>query len=220
MIKSYSDYKNYLEADRIALGKKKRSFLKKIVLSDPIWEFQKCLRKYEYVLNCKNNKVLKFYFRRKLQRKSLKLGFTIPENIFGPGLAIGHYGSIVINGGTKVGKNCRIHICTNIGTEPGYSNKAPQIGDNVYIGPGAKIFGPITIANNIVIGANAVVNKDIIEENSAYAGVPSRKIGSIEIENFIKKGADCINQSKDIEKFISLPAKEFNAKLKEVIRNE
>lgn len=69
---------------------------------------------------------------------SIRLGFTIPLNVFGPGLCIAHRGTIVVNKNAKVGKNCRIHACTNIGSNiDGVS--APQIGNNVYIGPGAKI---------------------------------------------------------------------------------
>ena len=63
----------------------------------------------------------------------------------------------------------------NIGANQG-SNKAPQIGDNVYIGPGAVIFGDITIADGCYIGANAVVNKDIVEPYSVVVGIPAKVI--------------------------------------------
>lgn len=55
--------------------------------------------------------------------------------------------------------------------------KAPQIGNDVYIGPGAVIFGDITIADGCYIGANAVVNKSISETNSVVVGVPAKVIG-------------------------------------------
>lgn len=60
----------------------------------------------------------------------------------------------MVNKATEIGKNCRIHVGVNIGNQ----NGTPVIGDNVYIGPGVKMFGPITIGNNVTIGANAVVN--------------------------------------------------------------
>ena len=63
----------------------------------------------------------------------------------------------------------------NIGATGG-SSKAPQIGDNVYIGPGAVIYGDIIIADNCYIGANSVVNKSFIEPSSVIAGVPARVI--------------------------------------------
>lgn len=48
-----------------------------------------------------------------------------------------------------------------------------MIGENVYIGPGAKVFGKITIGNNVAIGANAVVTKDV-PDNAVVAGIPSK----------------------------------------------
>jgi serine O-acetyltransferase len=108
---------------------------------------------------------------------SIHLGFTIPLNVFGPGLCIAHRGTIVINKDTRIGENCRIHACTNIGTSRG-GISAPQIGNNVYIGPGAKIFGDITVADNIAIGANSVVNKSFYEKGISIAGVPAKKINN------------------------------------------
>ena len=116
---------------------------------------------------------------------SLKLGFSIPINVFGPGLAIVHYGTIVINANAKVGANCRIHPSTCIGASGG-SSKAPQIGDNVYIAPGVKIYGDITLANNIATAANAAVGKSFEEENILIGGVPAVKIKNIDITKIIK----------------------------------
>ena len=109
----------------------------------------------------------------KLHQLAVKLGFSIPINTFGPGLSIAHYGPIIVNTATRVGKNCRIHVGVNIGEVNG---KAPQIGDNVYIGPGAKLFGDIIIGDNVKIGANAVVNKSFPEGDCTLVGVPARKV--------------------------------------------
>lgn len=56
------------------------------------------------------------------------------------------------------------------------SKKAPKIGDNVYIGPGAVLFGDIEIADNCWIGANAVVNKSFLEPYSVIVGVPGKVV--------------------------------------------
>ena len=56
----------------------------------------------------------------------------------------------------------------------------------MYIAPGAKIYGNIIIANNIAIGANAVVNKSFEEENILIAGNPAKKIKTIDIKKIIK----------------------------------
>jgi serine O-acetyltransferase len=76
---------------------------------------------------------------------------------------------IVINDASIIGVNCRIHTCVNIGSTSG-QKEAPIIGNNVYIAPGVKIFGGIHIADNIAIGANAVVNKSFLEPNITIAG--------------------------------------------------
>lgn len=81
---------------------------------------------------------------------------------------------IVVNGAARIGANCRIHVCVNIGTSKDHSVDAPHIGNNVYIGPGAKIFGPIEIADDCVIGANAVVNKSCHIEGAKILGVPGK----------------------------------------------
>ena len=54
--------------------------------------------------------------------------------------------------------------------------KAPCLGDNCWIGPGAKLFGGITIGNGVMIGAGSVVNKSFTENNITIVGVPARKI--------------------------------------------
>lgn len=102
------------------------------------------------------------------------LGFSIPCGVFGPGLRINHYGLIVINPKCRIGSWCDIHQGVNIGE--GVDKGAPQIGDNVWIGPGAKLYGGITIGDNIMIGANSVVNKSFPHSCITIAGVPARII--------------------------------------------
>src|ERR1035437_7620765 len=128
MIKSKKDYYSFLEADRIALNKKKSNLSSRVVnifFKDYIWNFQKLLRKLEFTKNCKKSLLNELYIillQFRFKRLSLKLGFSIPPNVFGPGLAIMHYGTIVVNHNSRVGANCRIHACTNIGASGGSSN--------------------------------------------------------------------------------------------------
>jgi serine O-acetyltransferase len=75
-----------------------------------------------------------------------------------------------------VGKNCRLHICVAIGTKAGHANAAPHIGDNCYIGPGAKIFGPIILGENRVTGANAVVNRSCPQGSLTLGGEISKEM--------------------------------------------
>lgn len=189
MIKNKTDYLHYLASDKLALGIENENIFRRIIAPNYIWEFQKRLRKVEYYKNCKSNsligKMLHNYHKIKLRKQALKLGVSIPENVFGPGLSIVHYGTIVINSNAKIGANCRIHACTNIGASGG-KPEAPQIGDNVYIGPGAKIYGNIKLGNNIAISANAVVNKSFEEDGILLAGNPAVKIKTIDIKRIIK----------------------------------
>ena len=157
------------------------------MLEKPL-QFQKLLRKLEYYSNCKNygvNKIYILYLKFIFKKKSLKLGFSIPINVFGPGLSIVHYGTIIINYTCKIGANCRLHACVNIGASGG-EKQGPMLGDNVYIGPGVKIYGNISIANNTAIGANAVVNKSFNKENTIIAGIPAKVIGEVNIKRIIK----------------------------------
>lgn len=181
MITDKNSLNRYLEADKKALGRKRR----KPDLFDFIWKYQICLRKLEYYINTGGGIVRKYYYC-KYQILGLICGFEIHPNNFEEGLSIAHKGTIVVNGSARIGKNCRLHTCVNIGTLPGSSYLAPRIGDNVYIGPGAKIYGNIEIASNIVIGANAVVGRSFTEPNICIAGAPARDIstkGRDEIES-------------------------------------
>ena len=177
MIQTKDDLRTYIKQDAIALkcdGKKRPR-----LFGDEIWKFQRTLRKLEYYTNRGNhNKLFKLkslITRFRFKRLSIKLGFSIPINVFEEGLSIAHYGYIVVNKHAKVGKNCRIQEGVTIGATNGNTN-APKIGDNVFIGSGAKIIGDISIADDVAIGANAVVVKSIMEGSATYAGVPAKKI--------------------------------------------
>jgi len=174
MIKSKEDYRLYLAEDRKALGiqRKRPSFF-----GSEIWKYEILLRKLEYHTNCKSNFLLwpyVLYLKYTFHTLGIKLNFEIPLNVCGPGLNLPHIGTVIIHA-EKIGANCKIHSGVNIGKKHG---KSPTIGNNVYIGPGAKIFGGIEIADNIAIGANAVVDKSFLEPNITIAGVPARKLNN------------------------------------------
>ena len=177
MIESKADYYYYLSMDEIARWGHKASFMEKIKLGN-MWRFQKLLRKQEYNLNCRRGlikKVINYYYVFKKIKLTERLGWDIPPNVFGPGLCIVHIGPVIVNRDAKVGANCRVQAMVNIGANGG-DGKAPNMGDNLYIGPGAKIFGAIRVGNNVSIGANAVVNKSFMDDDIVIAGIPARVV--------------------------------------------
>lgn len=177
MIQSSEDLKEYLIQDKIALG---RSAIRP-GKTDYIWRYEIALRKTEYHTNNRSfyHYVARNLYSRQYQKLGCICGFEIPLNTIDMGLSIAHKGPIVVNSHARIGKNCRLHICVVIGTIPGTCYVAPTIGDNVYIAPGAKIFGPISIADDIIVGANSVVNKSFTEKSICIAGVPAKKISNI-----------------------------------------
>lgn len=96
----------------------------------------------------------------------------------GPGLYLAH-GNVVIDGTVAIGRNCEINPWVTIGLSNsarfGWVFRGPTIGDNVYIGTGAKVLGPITVGNNVRIGANAVVIADV-PDGATAVGVPARVV--------------------------------------------
>ncbi len=176
MVNNYKNFKYFVSKD---LEQRKIKFRWRH-LANPVVRFQVALRYYELLVNKKSiwRHIFKIYF----YRLSIRLGFSIPPNVFGHGLCIVHYGNIVVNPNARIGKNCRIHVGVNIGGQAGFyapeiaKTLCPVIGDNCYIGPGAKIFGPVSIANGCSVGANAVVTKSFPEEDSILVGIPAKRI--------------------------------------------
>jgi serine O-acetyltransferase len=138
------------------------------------------LRRSEYCLNVLQKKKgllrqfgkgSQLYYHYKMRKLSWKLGFQFFENVLGPGVKIYAYGTIIINPGVKIGKNCTIYPGVTIGGK--VENGCPIIGDNCFIGLGVKILGGIKIGDNCYIAPNAVVVKDV-ESNSIVGGVPAK----------------------------------------------
>lgn len=137
------------------------------------------LRKQEYYINtAKKNKIKKFlalFYERKKHNLGNKLGFYIGPNCFEKGLSIYHHGTVIVNPNARIGDNCKLHGNNCIGNN-GITEKCPTIGNNVDIGFGAVLIGNIIIADNIKIGANAVVNKSFTEPGITIAGIPAKKV--------------------------------------------
>lgn len=111
----------------------------------------------------------------KLKKLGIRYGIEIAGNCnIGEGLRIPHCGGIVIHYNTVIGKRCEILQGVTIGNNMlrGCFEVA-TIGDNVFIGAGAKIIGKVTIGDNVTIGANSVVIKDI-PSGAVVGGNPAK----------------------------------------------
>lgn len=169
----------FLRADAASKG---LAFAPSTFVLDPIMRFCAYLRLNELLLNAGWPKAARAVPMLLFRRLSIRLGFSVPLNVFGPGLAIVHYGLLVVSPNARIGPNCRVHAGVNIGGAAGMAtgttpvSSAPKIGANCYLGPGAKIFGAIEIGDRCVVGANAVVNRNFPEPDSVLVGVPARRI--------------------------------------------
>jgi len=166
-------------------------------LSDPIVRFLVLMRILEWLENIGAPRSFRaplvFWFRR----LSLRLGFTISRHVFGPGVAIPHYGNIMIHPNSSFGRNCRVHVGTVVaGTaaimDPADLPKinAPVIGDNVYFAPGVKMNGPLRIADDCVISANSVVTRSFTTPGVTIAGFPAKIVSLKGSRTMIVRGCD------------------------------
>jgi len=104
-------------------------------------------------------------------------GISIPETAsIGRRLNIEHFGGIIIHGSAVIGDDCQIRQGVTIGNRGSDDPMgAPNIGNRVDIGAGAKLIGRIRIGSDVRIGANAVVTKDVAS-NSIAVGIPAKVI--------------------------------------------
>ena len=183
MILSKRDLKEYISEDNSFLRPKDA---KSIIVdrfacypTESIRRFLYYLRKQEYFINTANGNKIKgilgLYYERRKNKLGRKLGIEIGPNCFGKGLSIWHSGNIVVNSDARIGDYCTLHGGNCIGNN-GITQDAPCIGDKVNIGFGAIIIGGVTIADEIIIGANAVVNKSFEEIGSVLVGIPAHRI--------------------------------------------
>lgn len=91
------------------------------------------------------------------------------------GLFFPHFSCIVINGNSRIGKNCTIYQGVTIGSVRGVKGGNPQIGNNVVLFANCSVIGSVKIGNNVIIGANTIVTKDI-PDDAVVVGNPGRII--------------------------------------------
>jgi serine O-acetyltransferase len=179
-----SKLKDLLRYERKIYFNSYKGYIKEMLFKSDtyyIWKFMKLLRYEEYF----RDKYLKhkaayliplIWYRSKKNKMGLKLGFDIPAGVLGKGARLYHQGQIVINPEAKIGDDVVIigNVC--IGND-GKEDMAATIGNHCTLSWGVIVLGNVSIADNCLIGAGAVVTHDIIEPNSVVVGVPAKVIG-------------------------------------------
>lgn len=97
----------------------------------------------------------------------MKLGFSIGAEVFGYGLVIPHYGTIVVGGKSRIGNYAVIHSSSCIVDRPSV------IGNGLYLSTGSIISSQVELGDNVTIGANSTVNKSISQSNVLVVGTPA-----------------------------------------------
>lgn len=161
-----------------------------IVMPDLIMKFLVSMRKVNYYSH--RGGILLIINKIKFRRISEKLGFSIGPNVFGYGLVIPHYGTIVVGVSNRIGNYSVLNTSTCI------SDNGKIIGDGLYLATGAKITSKVILGNNISIGANSVVNKSFNEDNILLAGSPA----SIKVSTdawYVRDGEMYANKVRKVE---------------------
>lgn len=168
------------DIDRYSFLEKNRSWLYVLIAKQGLW----ALTEYRcsHLVRTKVHtpilrQVLKFFSFIWHKVVEVTTGIDLPsEAKIGKGLYIPHFGQIFVHPSANIGDYCTLSQGVTIGLG-GRRDKqgVPKIGDRVYIAPGAKIFGAITIGNDVAIGANAVVTKDL-PDNAVAVGVPAKVV--------------------------------------------
>ena len=145
---------------------------------DPGRRLLRTIRKYQALSVKSNNfvyRIIKKYWVIEYIFWSVITGAEIDLSCqIGGGLLIPHPNGIVIHPNAIIGPNCLIFQQVTIGTI-GREGATPKIGGHVDIGAGAKILGPIFIANHSRVGANAVVTKNV-SARQTVAGIPAQPV--------------------------------------------
>ena len=175
---SRNELRKTLKADLDRFGSKKPN-LKDWLLQNECWfvyRFIKQLRLVEFYQNKGMiYRPLFFWHFLIFKRLSFKLHITVYPNTVGPGFRIYHVGDFThIGRNVKIGKNCTLLPGVVFGNKTEEEDDRPvTVGDDCFFGLGARILGPVHIGNNVTVGANAVVTKDI-PDNAIVGGIPAK----------------------------------------------
>ena len=112
-------------------------------------------------------KLLYYSWLRRFKKLSVRLGFSIGPEVFGYGLVIPHYGTIVVGGSNRIGNYAVLHTSTCI------VDKSSIIGNGLYLSTGAIISNHVDLGDSVTIGANSTLMTSYEENGVLLIGTPS-----------------------------------------------
>jgi len=123
-------------------------------------------------------------------------GIDLPKYTkVGKGLYIGHFGGIIVHPEAEIGEYCNLSNDVTIGVNGrGEKSGVPRVGDRVFIGSGARLFGAIKIGNDVAIGANSVVTKDV-PDRAVVMGVPAKVVNFNGSQGYVIYRNEVVNQA-------------------------
>ena len=198
-IRSRKQLKFFIKADymmnrgRFSPSLKMR--LMNLICPDYVMKYLQVLRKVNYYSNTVGifNKIAELYYRLQHRRLGQKIGFSIGPNVFGYGLVVPHWGTIVVGNSNRIGNYCVLHTSTCI------SDNGKIIGDGLYVSTGVKITAPLKLGNGVSIAANSVVTKSFEQNNLLLVGMPAEKKRDSYQVWYERDGEEYLNKVKEVE---------------------
>lgn len=172
MITTKKELRLYLMADRMMnKGEFKpsfKSYLSSLFSPDLLMLWMKAMRYTSYYSQFGGGyKLLYYKWLIRYKKFSAKLGFSIGYDVFGYGLVIPHWGTIVVGGSNHIGNYAVLHTSTCI------VDKASVIGDGLYLSAGSIISNHVELGNGVTIGANSTLNKGSNLSGVLLVGTPA-----------------------------------------------
>jgi serine O-acetyltransferase len=160
------------------------------LLNEPGYRYSFVLRLVAYARSQPDpwHRVLAFAARLWLRRLRFRFGVDLPASTqVGSGLYMNHPSGIVVHSEAVIGRNCNLSQDVTLGeANRGRNAGFPTVGDGVYIGPGAKIVGAVHLGDDVAVGANCVVTRDV-PAGSVVAGVPGRVISNEGARGYVNR---------------------------------
>lgn len=165
-----------------------RTLLRELLFGDS-YKYVFWLRTSQYAQRRRGHRLLLYPLARLfLHHYGRRLGIGIPVQVdIGPGFYISHFTGVFVNSNSTIGRNCNISQGVTLGlANRGPRKGVPSLGDNVYLGPGAKVVGKVRIGNNVAVGANAVVTRDL-PDSAVAVGIPAKVISFQGSANYVAR---------------------------------